>query len=115
MFGTARWTPVLEMEVSLVSWRNTFTVDVIGELGSAHINGLCKWGPSTLTVRKRVLPSGRPEEDVTTVSGPDPTWELEYRFFKQLCRTGGTRLEDDIWINAALLEIGRRAEEGLAA
>ena len=30
----------------LFSWRNTFGLDVIGELGSAHIDCLCKWGPA---------------------------------------------------------------------
>ena len=33
-------------------WKNSFNLDVIGEKGSAHINGLCKWGPSTLEIRK---------------------------------------------------------------
>ena len=48
--------PVLEMEATLLSWRNSFSLDVFGELGSAHIQCLCKWGPSTLTVRRRKLP-----------------------------------------------------------
>jgi predicted dehydrogenase len=101
--------PVLEYQTSLISWRNTFSIDVIGEKGSAHVNGLCKWGPSTLTVRQRVLPSGRPEEQVKTVSGPDPTWELEYAHFKQLCRTGGTNLDNDRWIGAVLIDLASRS------
>jgi scyllo-inositol 2-dehydrogenase (NADP+) len=94
--------PNLELETSLISWRNTVTVDVFGELGSAHIEGLCKWGPSTLTVRKRVFPSGRPEEDVETVECADPTWELEHTYFEQLCKNGRETLDRDLWINAAL-------------
>src|SRR6266850_710849 len=54
--------PLLEFEGTMVSWRNTFTLDIFGEHGSVHAFCLCKWGPSTFTFRKRVLPSGRPEE-----------------------------------------------------
>src|SRR5262249_34880536 len=56
----------LELEVTLLSWRNHFTADVYAERGSAHIASLCKWGPATFTLRHRVLPSGRPADE----SGP---------------------------------------------
>lgn len=98
--------PVLEMEATMLSWRNTFRLDVFGELGSVHIECLCKWGPSVLTVRKRVLPSGRPAETVETLELPDPTWQLEYDHFLQLCRTGGTNLENDIWIYEKISQLG---------
>jgi len=98
---------LLEMEATLLSWRNTFALDVYGELGSAHIDSLCKWGPSTLTVRRRVLPSGRPEETVETLEQPDPTWQLEYNHFLELCRTGGTNLENDLWIGETLRNVGK--------
>jgi scyllo-inositol 2-dehydrogenase (NADP+) len=102
---------VLEMEATLLSWRNSFGLDLFGELGSAHIDCLCKWGPSTLTVRKRVLPSGRPEETVEVLSQGDPTWQLEYDYFLDLCRTGGTNLENDIWIYEKIREIGASIAE----
>lgn len=105
LFGY-RGKRVLEMEATLLSWRNTFGLDVFGELGSAHINCLCKWGPSTLTVRKRIFPSGRPEETVEVLEQPDPTWQLEYDHFLELCRTGGTNLENDIWIYEKIKELG---------
>jgi scyllo-inositol 2-dehydrogenase (NADP+) len=95
-------SPVVVFEASLVCWRNTFTVDVFGETGSAHVNGLCKWGPSTLTIRNRILPSGRPDERTEAVSGSDPTWTAEYAHFKALCQSAGTNLENDIWINRCL-------------
>lgn len=100
-------TPTVELEATLLSWRNTFSVDVFGELGSAHIRGLCKWGPSTLTVRRRVFPSGRPEQDAETLERPDPTWAAEYRYFKELCRTGGGNIENDLWINTVLGDLAR--------
>ena len=49
-FG-ARGDPVLQFEMTLLSWRNHHTSDVFAEKGSAHIESLCKWGPSTFTVR----------------------------------------------------------------
>jgi len=106
VFGAAG-TPTLQMEASLISWRNEFSADVYGERGSAHIRGLCKWGPSTFTVRTRRFPSGRPEEATTEVAGPDPTWAEEYEYFKTLCRRGGGNLWNDVLLNEMLLELGR--------
>ena len=104
LFGTTG-KPVMELEGTLVSWRNTFTLDVYGEHGSAHLHGLCKWGPSLLIVRQRVLPSGRPTEEVHRLECPDPTWALEYEHFTQLCRTGGTTLANDLWIASVLNDL----------
>ena len=41
--------PRLEFEMTLLSWRNHFTCDVLAENGTAHIESLCKWGPTTFT------------------------------------------------------------------
>jgi scyllo-inositol 2-dehydrogenase (NADP+) len=71
-------------EMSLLSWRNHFVCDIVGERGSAHIESLCKWGPSTFTYRQRMLPSGRPPEEAVTLVQDDPTWSLEYAHFKRL-------------------------------
>ncbi len=104
MFGFHGDLPI-DCEMSMLSYRNTFLVDVWGELGSAHINCLCKWGPSTLTLRKRVFPSGRPDEESTTLVCSDPTWAIEYSHFKSLCLTGGNNLANDVWIQSRLEEI----------
>ncbi len=89
----------IQLEMSLLAWRNTFACDIIGEKGSLHINSLCKWGPSQLIYRQRVFPSGRPIEKSTTLIQTDPTWELEYRHFISLIETKQpTHLEKDIWI-----------------
>ncbi len=109
----SKQTPRLRLEATLLSWKNTFTIDVVGERGSLHMNGLCKWGKSTLTFRRRTLPSGRPKETVFTVPAGDPTWKREHAYFKRLCRQGGTNLENDIWINGILQHLaspaGRKA------
>src|SRR5689334_13908026 len=111
IFG-ARGEPVLEMEITLVSWRNHFTADVYGERGSAHIESLCKWGPSTFIRRTRVLPSGRPPEEATTLVQSDPTWAAEYEHFKQLCAGSAdpaSALAADIRLNRILSELARQA------
>jgi len=95
--------PKLEMEMTLLSWRNHFVCDVFAEGGSAHITSLCKWGPTTFTVRKRVLPSGRPPEESTTLVQDDPTWALEYDHFKRLVGKGAkTDLGNDLWLHRVL-------------
>ncbi len=94
--------PNFQFELSLVSWRNHFYADLTAENGSAHITSLCKWGPSTFTIRDRKLPSGKPDEESTTISQPDPTWAAEYAHFKKLCALGIGNLDNDIWINDTL-------------
>jgi hypothetical protein len=104
--------PKLELEMTLLMWRNHFTCDVLAERGSAHIESLCKWGPSTFTVRTRMLPSGRPPEDSVTLVQDDPTWALEYAHFKSLClEKRGTDLSTDLWLNKTLRGLGARALE----
>jgi hypothetical protein len=93
------------MELTLLSWRNHFYADVLAENGSAHIQSLCKWGPSSFTLRRRVLPSGRPDEDTVTLVQSDPTWALEYDDFKRRCKNGESNIDNDIWINTALNDI----------
>jgi scyllo-inositol 2-dehydrogenase (NADP+) len=100
-------SPRLMLEGTLLSWRNTFSLDVFAEQGSAHVAGLCKWGPSSFVVRRRVLPSGRPPEEVHTLEQPDPTWAAEYQHFLGLCESGGTNIDNDIWINGVLNSVGR--------
>jgi scyllo-inositol 2-dehydrogenase (NADP+) len=109
LMGFPAASPMLKLEGTLLSWRNTFGLDLIGERGSIHVTGLCKWGPSTLIVRDRVLPSGRPPESVDTLEQKDPTWAIEYDHFRQLCARGGvTNIDNDIWINGVLNGLGQQ-------
>lgn len=116
VFGADRTSPSLEFEMSLLSWRNHFTCDVFAENGSAHIESLCKWGPSSFIRRRRVLPSGRPPEEVVTLVQEDPTWALEYAHFKRQCESGAeTDLSNDRWLNVLLRRLGEEAVERAAA
>ena len=106
--GTGR--PRFEFEMTLLSWRNHFTCDVFAERGSAHIESLCKWGPSTFTRRTRVLPSGRPPEEAITLVQDDPTWELEYAHFRHLCaERKAADLAADIWLHRTLCKLSAEA------
>jgi hypothetical protein len=88
-------------------WRNYFTCDILAEKGTAHIESLCKWGPSTFTHRKRILPSGRPTEYSETLVQEDPTWASEYVHFKQLINNGTpTDLSTDYWLQKNLRSMG---------
>ena len=108
IIGSEEHRPRLELEMTLCMWRNHFTCDILAEKGSAHIESLCKWGPSTFVHRQRVLPSGRPIETVATVPEGDPTWALEYAHFKDLCRNrAATDLRHDIWLQRTLRRLSR--------
>jgi predicted dehydrogenase len=114
VFASQRATPRLEFEMTLLSWRNHFTCDVFAEHGSAHISSLCKWGPSEFTHRMRVLPSGRPPEQAVTLIQEDPTWALEYAYFKMLCQERRlTDLSNDIWLNRVLHGLGSKAAKAV--
>jgi len=102
--------PRIELEMTLLMWRNHFTCDILAEKGSAHIESLCKWGPATFTHRKRMLPSGRPSEEVTTLVQEDPTWALEYQHFKSLVASGArTDLANDLWLHDTLSRLSLEA------
>lgn len=111
IFGSTSSIQV-EMEMSILSWRNHFVAEVYGEKGSLHIDSLCKWGPSTFTYRKRVLPSGRPPEESVTLVKADPTWELEYSHFKKLCLNGEDgNIENDLIINRFLKKLHKEGRD----
>lgn len=110
IFGSRTTQPQLELETTLLSWRNHFTCDVFAEHGSAHISSLCKWGPTTFTLRRRVLPSGRPPEESVTLAEDDPTWLAEYAHFKGLCEhRSQTDLARDLWLQQMLRAMGEQA------
>lgn len=99
--------PRIELEMTLCMWRNHFTCDILAEKGTAHIESLCKWGPTTFSHRKRILPSGKPPENIITVVQEDPTWEAEYNHFKKLVANSTvTDLSHDLWLQSNLRRMG---------
>jgi scyllo-inositol 2-dehydrogenase (NADP+) len=98
--------PRIELEMTLLMWRNDFTCDILAENGTAHISSLCKWGPTKFTHRIRTLPSGRPWEDAQVLFRDDPTWVAEYAHFKRLCEFGEkTDLSNDLWLYRVLSKL----------
>jgi len=103
IIGSQATDPKLEFEMTLLMWRNHFTCDIFAEKGTAHIESLCKWGPSEFSMRTRTLPAGRPVEVSTTLIQDDPTWALEYEYFRTSCIDGRpTDLGNDLWLNRTL-------------
>lgn len=91
--------PQIELEMTLLSWRNHFSAEIFGEQGQASISSLCKWGPSTFNLNRRVLPAGRPPEESRTLVKSDPTWAAEYQDFRSHCLARSqTDLSRDVWI-----------------
>ncbi len=76
----------LQLEMTYCMWKNDFACDIICQKGSLHINSLCKWGPSILTIRKRRYPSGKPSERKKIIVSQDPTWFEEFKYFKNLIK-----------------------------
>jgi scyllo-inositol 2-dehydrogenase (NADP+) len=102
--------PRLELEMTLCMWRNHFTCDILAERGTAHIESLCKWGPTTFRHRRRVLPSGHPPETAITLVQEDPTWAVEYEHFKKLCAGRATTdLTNDFTLQRTLNRLAKDA------
>lgn len=110
IFASDSKRPRIELEMTLCMWRNHFTCDILAEHGTAHIESLCKWGPTTFRHRRRVLPSGHPPEFAVTLTQEDPTWALEYAYFKKLCadRTA-TNLSNDFILQRTLTRLAKDA------
>jgi len=103
----------VECEATYCSWKNTFTLDVLGEKGSLHINNFCKWGCSTLEWRQRTYPSGVPESKTANWLRPDPTWDKEYKHFKFVIKNkfyASTMQINDLEINFAINSLVEQSE-----
>jgi scyllo-inositol 2-dehydrogenase (NADP+) len=92
----------ITLEMTLLSWKNNFQADVFGEKGSAHIQSLCKWGPSSFIHNERKYPSGIPNQETNILVQSDPTWQEEYNFFKEMCLKKTNNLTNDIDIFKSL-------------
>lgn len=104
--------PRLELEVTLCKWKNSFRCDILGESGSLHIDGLMKWGSVSLQVHRRVLPSGVPKVEEFNYPSGDPTWELEYEYFKKSIEEGKvTDLSSERYVRSQISSIENKSLE----
>jgi predicted dehydrogenase len=90
------------IECSFLSWRNRWRIEVTGERGGLEMDGLTKWGESSLTLLRRQLPSGPPEESREVAHGPDPTWAADLAHFEQMALAGETSCQNDLWISRTI-------------
>ncbi len=97
----------IDLEMSLCAWKNTFTCDVIGSKGSAHLNSLCKWSKSSLILRKRKFPSGKPKEKNFYFKKGDPTWKSENLYFKKIVKKKFLKIKNDILLNNQFIKLGK--------
>lgn len=94
---------IVVCEASMLHWKNAFEIDIFGHNGSLHLSGLPKWGGSTLTIRKRVFPSGVPEEYIIAENSThDTTLAEDFIIFENNCKTGQTSYADDLRVITAL-------------
>lgn len=97
----------VNMEMTYLSWKNTFELEIYGDEGTIKINSLCKWSESILYLSKRVHPSGIPEQTQTVASKGDTTWALEIdNFFENIKNSTPTDLSRDSQIQSMLISSG---------
>ncbi len=100
------------IECGAVTWKNVFSIDIYGELGSIHLNGLRKWGGGELIVRKRTFPTGVPKENRSFDQGPDITWKKDFQYFERMVRSNTTSLKNDRQISRALAKLILQSSQG---
>lgn len=93
-------------ECSYLMWKNTFKIDVYGEKGSIHIDGLQKWRPSSFVHCERVYPSGVPREITTVFTKKDETWEKDIEHFEEMVKHGISSFQNDLYISESIKNIG---------
>ena len=99
VYFSSKKGPYIDLEATFLSWKNKFYLDIYAEKGSLHLNGLCKWGPSILEIHKRTYPSGIPKIRKKILLMKDPTWRLEYKYFKDNLKDKINNIDNDIRIS----------------
>ena len=102
--------PRIELEMTLLMWRNHFTCDILAENGSAHIQSLCKWGPSRSPSARACCRADarrrRPIRSCRTIR-PGRSNTRTSRACAARART--TDLSNDIWLHRVLQRLGAEA------
>ena len=97
---------LINFEMTYCSWENTLIFYLIGQKASIKIDNLCKWGTSTFKFQKRVLPSGKPKTISKKLNLPDPTWDLELKYFNYLkSKKLKNNLKKDLFIKKFLKKL----------
>jgi predicted dehydrogenase len=77
------------LHASWSEWKNCFSFEIYGRDGKLQIEGLGgSYGTERLTHYKMLPQMGPPKTEEWTFSGPDRSWELEWRSFVQSVEHG---------------------------
>ena len=80
---------VANLHTSWTMWKNRFSFEVFGRDGYALVDGLGgSYGRETLTVGRKRLVGGVPQQTVTRYSAPDPSWHADWRDFIECIEQG---------------------------
>ena len=90
------------VECSYLSWKNRWTIEIVGARGALQMDGLTKWGVSDLIIQRRRFPSGIPDETREVARGPDLTWVADLAHFEAMVAARQTSFENDLWVSHAL-------------
>ena len=91
------------IECSVLSWENRWCIEVTGERGALVMNGLTKWGPSHLQLKRRQFPSGPPDSTCYSVPGVDTTWAADLQHFEDRVAKGESSFDNDVWISRTVI------------
>jgi len=83
-FALLRWDDgrIANFHTAWIQWKNLFSFEVFGTLGSLVIDGLGRsYGTETLTQALRKPEGGVPDMETVTYDGPDDSWALEWADF----------------------------------
>ena len=97
-FGSQNKNTITTFTTSLIDWKNKFEINIIGNMGSLHVQNLCKWGNSNFIYRKRVLPSGKPKDLIIKEKKGDTTWKIEHEYFLKKRNKNITNFDNDMKI-----------------
>jgi predicted dehydrogenase len=79
------------LHASWTQWKNLFSLEVFGEDGHLVVDGLGgSYGSEQLTVGRRAIEGGAPEEEVLSFPGPDASWRAEWQEFVSAIREDDT-------------------------
>ncbi len=83
-FGLLRFKSgaVASLHTSWTQWKNLFSLEIFGELGSLCVEGLAgSYGDQRLTISLRKAQGGAPDTTEEVFRGPDSSWALEWEDF----------------------------------
>lgn len=87
---------VAQLHASWTQWRNMFRFEIYGTKGAIEINGLGKsYGAETLRIFKRYKPGMPPKIIEKRFSGPDKSWELEWKDFTRSIRSSNKMMSNE--------------------